>query len=130
MDFDVLEGRGLSPIKEVGMLIRALDPVRLWIWRIPPWDHSIFGGKADAGNGEASFGSSRAILISDRDVAAGIAILEEAGGLVTTANPPDDPVSGPIPEMKLRSRLYLAIRYALPSRKLGPYKSDRVQSSG
>lgn len=44
-----------------------------------------------------------------RDVAAGIAILEEAGGLVTTANPPDDP-EAPIPAVKLGSRLYLAIR--------------------
>jgi fructose-1,6-bisphosphatase/inositol monophosphatase family enzyme len=44
-----------------------------------------------------------------RDVAAGIAILLEAGGLVTTANPPDD-ISAPIAPVKLGSRLYLAIR--------------------
>ena len=43
-------------------------------------------------------------------VAAGIAILEEAGGLVTTANPPANP-DADIPNVKLGSRLYLAIRY-------------------
>ncbi|TDZ44903.1 Protein QA-X [Colletotrichum trifolii] len=42
------------------------------------------------------------------DVAAGIAIVEEAGGLVTIANPPED--TAVIPETKLGSRLYLAIR--------------------
>jgi myo-inositol-1(or 4)-monophosphatase len=46
-----------------------------------------------------------------RDVAAGVAILLEAGGLVTTANPPED-IDGPIEPVKLGSRLYLAIRYA------------------
>lgn len=46
------------------------------------------------------------------DVAAGICILQEAGGLVTTANPPDDIARGEIPEVKLGSRLYLAIRPA------------------
>lgn len=49
--------------------------------------------------------------IHDRDVAAGIAILLEAGGLVTTANPPEDPEVAPIEEVRLGSRLYLAIRY-------------------
>ena len=44
------------------------------------------------------------------DVAAGIAILQEAGGLVTTANPPEDWAGAPIEEMRLGSRLYLAIR--------------------
>lgn len=46
------------------------------------------------------------------DVAAGIAILQEAGGLVTTANPPDDPANAPIENVRLGSRLYLAIRPA------------------
>lgn len=46
------------------------------------------------------------------DVAAGICLLEEAGGLITTANPPPDPDSAPIPEYKLGGRLYLAIRPA------------------
>lgn len=46
-----------------------------------------------------------------RDVAAGIAILEEAGGLVTTANPPSDPDTAEIPAMNLGGRSYLAIRY-------------------
>jgi myo-inositol-1(or 4)-monophosphatase len=49
------------------------------------------------------------------DVAAGIAIVQEAGGLVTTANPPEDHRNAPIPEVKLGSRLYLAIRPAGPS---------------
>ncbi len=48
-----------------------------------------------------------------RDVAAGIAILQEAGGLVTTANPPKDHVNAPIEEVSIGSRLYLAIRYVL-----------------
>jgi Archaeal fructose-1,6-bisphosphatase and related enzymes of inositol monophosphatase family len=45
-----------------------------------------------------------------RDVAAGIAIVQEAGGLVTTANPPDDLENAPIEDARLGSRLYLAIR--------------------
>lgn len=45
-----------------------------------------------------------------RDVAAGIAILLEAGGLVTTANPPEDPDTATIEDVRLGSRLYLAIR--------------------
>ncbi|KAL2134302.1 hypothetical protein VTI74DRAFT_499 [Chaetomium olivicolor] len=49
------------------------------------------------------------------DVAAGIAILEEAGGLVTTANPPEDPETAEIKEVKLGGRLFLAIRPAGPS---------------
>lgn len=46
------------------------------------------------------------------DVAAGICLLREAGGLVTTANPPADYLDCDIPEVKLGSRLYLAIRPA------------------
>ncbi|KAF2803843.1 inositol monophosphatase [Mytilinidion resinicola] len=49
------------------------------------------------------------------DVAAGIAILSEAGGLVTTANPPENEATAPVEEVKLGSRLYLAIRPAGPS---------------
>ncbi|KAK3322051.1 inositol monophosphatase [Apodospora peruviana] len=49
------------------------------------------------------------------DVAAGIAILQEAGGLVTTANPPPDPMTAEIEPVSLESRLYLAIRPAGPS---------------
>lgn len=45
-----------------------------------------------------------------RDVAAGIAILQEAGGLITTANPPEDPLTAKIEDVKLGGRLYLAIR--------------------
>lgn len=44
------------------------------------------------------------------DVAAGIALLQEAGGLVTTANPPENPETAEIKEVRLGSRLYLAIR--------------------
>ncbi|KAJ4305381.1 hypothetical protein N0V90_000912 [Kalmusia sp. IMI 367209] len=46
------------------------------------------------------------------DVAAGIAILLEAGGLITTANPPKDEDTAPIEDVQLGSRLYLAIRPA------------------
>lgn len=52
------------------------------------------------------------LILSNRDVAAGVAILTEAGGLITTANPPSDPDSDGIPNVKLGSRLYLAIRPA------------------
>ena len=48
-----------------------------------------------------------------RDVAAGVAILLEAGGLVTTANPPENPDTAPVEDFRLGSRLYLAIRYVL-----------------
>lgn len=48
------------------------------------------------------------------DVAAGICILKEAGGLVTCANAPESGY-GVIPEVRLGSRLYLAIRPAGPS---------------
>lgn len=44
------------------------------------------------------------------DVAAGVCILLEAGGLVTTANPPADSATAPIEEVRLGSRLYLAVR--------------------
>lgn len=44
------------------------------------------------------------------DVAAGIALLDEAGGLVTTANPPENPETAEVTEVRLGSRLYLAIR--------------------
>lgn len=54
--------------------------------------------------------------IRNRDVAAGICILREAGGLITTANPPADVETGPIEEVRLGSRLYLAIRYAQSAR--------------
>lgn len=46
------------------------------------------------------------------DVAAGICLVKEAGGLVTTANPPSDVISAPIEDAKLGGRLYLAIRPA------------------
>jgi hypothetical protein len=84
--------------------------VRQWILRIRPWGQSIFGGREVVGSGKSSL-----VLLADdngqlsRDVAAGIAILLEAGGLVTTANPPDD-INAPIAPVKLGSRLYLAIR--------------------
>ena len=46
------------------------------------------------------------------DVAAGICLLEEAGGLLTTANPPDDLDHAEIEDAALGGRLYLAIRPA------------------
>jgi len=46
------------------------------------------------------------------DVAAGICLLQEAGGLITTANPPQDIERAAIEEAKLGGRLYLAIRPA------------------
>lgn len=46
------------------------------------------------------------------DVCAGFCLLNEAGGLITTANPPDDPATAPIPPAHLGSRLYLAVRAA------------------
>lgn len=46
------------------------------------------------------------------DVAAGICLVEEAGGLVTGANPPVDWESCPIGRAKLGGRLYIAIRPA------------------
>ena len=48
------------------------------------------------------------------DVSAGIAIVEEAGGLVTTANPPEDVQNAAVEDVRLGSRLYLAIRPAGP----------------
>ena len=50
--------------------------------------------------------------IGHLDVAAGIAILQEAGGLVTTANPPEDWETALIEDVRLGSRLYLAVRPA------------------
>ena len=46
------------------------------------------------------------------DVAAGICLVEEAGGLVTIANPPDDWETCAIKPANLGGRLYLAIRPA------------------
>ncbi|EXJ63925.1 myo-inositol-1(or 4)-monophosphatase [Cladophialophora yegresii CBS 114405] len=46
------------------------------------------------------------------DVAAGICLVHEAGGLVTTANPPEDWEKGRVEDAKLGGRLYLAIRPA------------------
>ncbi|KAL5601122.1 hypothetical protein BROUX41_005935 [Berkeleyomyces rouxiae] len=63
------------------------------------------------------------------DVAAGFAILQEAGGLITTANPPPESEidTAPIGEAKLGSRLYLAIRPAGPSEtETGRQSQERV----
>ena len=46
------------------------------------------------------------------DVAAGICLLREAGGLVTTANPPENVDEAPIEAAHLGGRLYLAVRPA------------------
>jgi myo-inositol-1(or 4)-monophosphatase len=67
------------------------------------------------------------LLTSHRDVSAGIAIVEEAGGLVTTANPPEDYQVAHIEEVRLGSRLYLAIRPAGASQKeTGRETQERV----
>ncbi|KAI0400107.1 inositol monophosphatase [Xylaria palmicola] len=61
------------------------------------------------------------------DVSAGIAILQEAGGLVTTANPPEDYATAEIMSVRLGSRLYLAIRPAGPSEtETGRQTQERV----
>ncbi|THW01038.1 inositol monophosphatase [Aureobasidium pullulans] len=61
------------------------------------------------------------------DVAAGICLLEEAGGLVTTANPPQDIETAQIEDVRLGSRLYLAIRPAGPSAtETGRQSQERV----
>lgn len=49
------------------------------------------------------------------DVCAGIIIVEEAGGKVTTANPPESTTT--IPPVELGSRLYLAVRACEPTEK-------------
>jgi hypothetical protein len=75
------------------------------------WDPSTFGGREDAGSGKCRLSNIQdQLLMTTRDVAAGVAILLEAGGLMTTANPPPDEATCPIPDVKLGSRLYLAIR--------------------
>lgn len=67
------------------------------------------------------------MLTGSRDVAAGIAIVEEAGGLVTTANPPAEHQTAAIDEVQLGSRLYLAIRPAGPSEtETGRQTQERV----
>lgn len=67
------------------------------------------------------------LINTNRDVAAGICILREAGGLITTANPPPNPESDAIQEVKLGSRLYLAIRPAGDSEKeTGRQAQERV----
>lgn len=55
------------------------------------------------------------------DVAAGICLVQEAGGLISTANPPGDWQSCPIQPAKLGGRLYLAIRPAFD----GPKETGR-----
>jgi myo-inositol-1(or 4)-monophosphatase len=61
------------------------------------------------------------------DVAAGICILREAGGLITSCNPPANPETDPIGEVRLGSRLYLAIRPAGDSEgETGRQAQERV----
>ncbi|KAK5464837.1 hypothetical protein LTS15_001400 [Exophiala xenobiotica] len=61
------------------------------------------------------------------DVAAGICLLQEAGGLITTANPPEDYETAKIEDAKLGGRLYLAIRPAADSpRETGRQGQERV----
>lgn len=61
------------------------------------------------------------------DVAAGICLLQEAGGLVTTANPPDEHETTPIHDAPLGGRLYLAVRPAGDGRsETGRQGQERV----
>ncbi|KAF2672731.1 inositol monophosphatase [Microthyrium microscopicum] len=61
------------------------------------------------------------------DVAAGICILQEAGGLVTTGTPPGNDLNIEISEVGLGSRMYLAIRPAGPSEEeTGSEGQERV----
>nr|POF13301.1 protein qa-x [Quercus suber] len=78
------------------------------------------GGKGGMVHGVRSLGSATLDLayavanffVREWDVAAGFCLVKEAGGLITTANPPPDPTNDPIVEASLGSRLYLAIRPA------------------
>jgi myo-inositol-1(or 4)-monophosphatase len=70
------------------------------------------GGKVGVGKSQkARCSANRLIRSREWDVAAGICLLQEAGGLITTANPPEDH-NAPIIDAKLGGRLYLAIRPA------------------
>ncbi|KAJ5794074.1 hypothetical protein N7457_000673 [Penicillium paradoxum] len=69
-------------------------------------------GRGAMVHGIRSLGSATLDLA---DIAAGAAILLEAGGLMTAANPPQDVDTAPIEDVRLGSRLYLAIRPAGPS---------------
>lgn len=74
-----------------------------------------FGGRADAGTHVSEALTdvySDGYLLREWDVAAGICLLKEAGGLVTSANPPDDLDTATVADAHLGSRLYLAIRPA------------------
>lgn len=48
-------------------------------------------------------------------MAAGICILEEAGGLVTQGDPPDEVETAVIKDVNLGGRLYMGVRAAGPS---------------
>jgi len=60
--------------------------------------------------GHASQNFELTVCLLFRDVAAGIAILEEAGGLVTTAKVPMNPDTADFEPVSLGGWLYLAIR--------------------
>ncbi|KAF7856003.1 hypothetical protein EAF04_009959 [Stromatinia cepivora] len=97
------------------------------------------GGKGGMVHGVRSLGSAtmdlapqlqELLTFDGKEVvgnAAGICILREAGGLITTANPPPNPETDPIEEVKLGSRLYLAIRPAGPTAsETGRQQQERV----
>jgi hypothetical protein len=109
----------------------CMSIVQRWILHTLQLALLISGGKEDAGNGNffrlLHFTPVSCSRISFRDVAAGIAILREAGGLITTANPPANPETDPIEEVRLGSRLYLAIRPAGDSEgETGRQAQERV----
>lgn len=102
----------MESIYRVAPSLTGLNAVRRSGSRTRQWVAPTSGGRAAAGNGTFLRGL-RSILrakFTYRDVAAGICILEEAGGLMTTANPPPDPETAEIGRPGLGSRLYLAIR--------------------
>ena len=79
------------------------------------WEVSTYGGKVAVGKFSipchCHFITANTDYGREWDVAAGICLLKEAGGLVTTANPPGN-LKAPIEDALLGGRLYLAIRPA------------------
>lgn len=103
--------------KEEWFTVSEVWAVLRWTSHTRPWEASIYGGKAGAGSGMVSLehGSQldcKKLIPRSSLVAAGICLLEEAGGLITTANPPEDIPNAKIEDAKLGGRLYLAIRPA------------------
>jgi myo-inositol-1(or 4)-monophosphatase len=94
-------GAIVSPIRPV---CSCTNPILIY--------RRTFGGKVGVGKSrKIRCPANRLIRAREWDVAAGICLLQEVGGLITTANPPED-ANAPIIDAKLGGRLYLAIRPA------------------